>query len=198
MLLPLQGLPLQELPLQELPLQELPLQELPLQESQPLTRSLLAVYLMSPLLGDLLLACDRYALALACASVRVGSLAAHGKTLAMAEALVAADLYLPLDVLRNLAPKVTLDLVVRIDELADSKDLGIREITNLCVVVDVERFEDLIRPRSSDPEDIGETDLDPLVPREVNSGNTCHALLTPDAACGEGFRRSPTRGHAAG
>jgi hypothetical protein len=96
---------------------------------------------MWPLLGDLLLTCDRYALTFARTSIRVCSLAADGKTLAMSDALVATNLDLPLDVLRDFATEVTLDLVVGIDELADAQDLGVGEIANFRVVVDVERAE---------------------------------------------------------
>jgi hypothetical protein len=97
----------------------------------------LAVSLVWSLLGDLLLACDRYALALTGTSVRVCSLAPDRKAATMPQALVATDLDLALDVLCDLATKVALDLVVRLDVLADAKNLSIREITDLDVVVDV-------------------------------------------------------------
>jgi hypothetical protein len=95
----------------------------------------------------------------------------------VAESLVAADLDLPLDVLRYFASEVALDLVVGIDELTDPQDLGIGEIADLRVIVDIECTEDLIRPRTPYPEDIGEADLNPCVPWEVYSGNTCHSWL---------------------
>ena len=116
----------------------------------------------------------------------------------MAQALVATDFDLSLDVLRDVAAKVTLNREVRINELADLQDLGVREIAHLGVVVDVDGFEGFECPRAADPIDIGQTDFDPLVPREVNSGDSCHSFVTPDAACGEDCCKSPRRGHAAG
>ncbi len=88
--------------------------------------------------------------------------------------MVATDLDLPFDVLCDFASKVTLDAVVRVDGLTAPLDLCIGEIADLCVVVDFKSTEDLVRPRTPDPKDIGETDLDPFVPWEVYSGNTCH------------------------
>ena len=49
----------------------------------------------------------------------------------MPDALVAADLDLALDVLGDLAPQVTLDLVGSVDELADLADLVLGEVADL-------------------------------------------------------------------
>jgi hypothetical protein len=95
----------------------------------------------------------------------------------MAETLVAADLDLALDVLSDVAAEVALDLVVRIDELTDPQYLGIAEVPNLCVVVDIECLKYVEGPRASDPEDIRETNLNTFVPWEIDSGDSCHALL---------------------
>ncbi len=89
--------------------------------------------LMWSLLRDLLLACDRNALALAGTGVRMCPLTANGKTSTVPEALVAADLDLPLDVLGDISAKIALDLVVAVDELADAENLSIRQVTNLGV-----------------------------------------------------------------
>src|SRR6185295_3803742 len=58
------------------------------------------------LLCRYLLARDRPGLALACASVGVGALAAHRKALAVAQAAIAAEVHQPLDVHRDLAAQV--------------------------------------------------------------------------------------------
>jgi len=60
-------------------------------------------------------------------------LTANGKTSTVPEALVAADLDLPLDVLGDISAKIALDLVVAVDELADAENLSIRQVTNLGV-----------------------------------------------------------------
>jgi hypothetical protein len=190
-------MPLGLMPLGLMPLGLMPLGLVPLGPLL-LTWLRLTVRLMWPLLGDLLLTSNRYPLTLARTSIRMCALTAHRKPFAMAKPLVAADLDLSLDILRNFATEVALDLVVGIDELANTQDFCVCEIADFRVVINFERTEELVRPRSSDPEDIGETYLNPLVSREVNSGNACHSFLTPVAACGEGFRKSPRRGHAAG
>src|SRR5437867_1339808 len=79
------------------------------------------------LLRDLLLAGDRLLGSLAGPRVRVGALSADGQRPAVADALVAPDLDLALDVLSHLATEVTLDLEVAVDVFADLEDLFLRE-----------------------------------------------------------------------
>src|ERR1700758_1391332 len=83
------------------------------------------------LLGfDLLGACDRLLRSLAGARVRVRALPADREAAAVADPLVAVDLDLALDVLRHLAPKVTFDLVLRVDEVAQPDDLVVGEVAH--------------------------------------------------------------------
>ena len=56
----------------------------------------------------------------------------------MAQALVAADLHLALDVLLDLAAQVALDLEVLVDVGADAVDLFVGEVTDPGVRVDAE------------------------------------------------------------
>src|SRR5205807_5528076 len=42
---------------------------------------------------------------------------------------------------------------------------------------DLRRGADLLGPRRPDAEDVGEGDLEPLLPRDVDPGDTCHAVL---------------------
>jgi hypothetical protein len=46
----------------------------------------------------------------------VGALTAHWEPAPMTDPLITADLDLPLDVLLNLTPQVTFDLIIRLDE----------------------------------------------------------------------------------
>src|SRR5688572_20571864 len=105
-------------------------------------------------LAHLLLAGDGLLGALAGAGVGLGALAAHGKAAAVAEALPAADLHLPADVLLDLTPQVALDLEVLVDVGADLVHLFVGEV--------------------ADPEDVGERDLQPLLAGDVDAGDTCH------------------------
>ena len=76
--------------------------------------------------------------ALAGPGVRVRSLAAHRKAPAVPNPLVRADLDLALDVLRHLAAKVALDLVVLVDPVADPDDLLLGEVADLAAAVEAE------------------------------------------------------------
>src|SRR6266540_338597 len=88
--------------------------------------------------------------ALARARVGAGALAADGETPPMAEALVAADLDLALDVRRDLAAEVTLDLEVLVDVGAQLRDLVLGQVAHTRVRRDAHRFADLFRACATD------------------------------------------------
>src|SRR5438552_8893830 len=62
------------------------------------------------------------------ARIRVRALAPDGQALAMAQAPVAAEVHQPFDVERDLAPKIALDLVRRLEHVADARDLIFTEV----------------------------------------------------------------------
>src|SRR4051794_6652798 len=113
------------------------------------------------------------------ASVRLGPLPADGQVAAVPRAAGRADLDEPFDVQRDLAPEVALDLVAAIDELAESVDLLFGQVADPRVGVDVGLGQDLLARRQTEAEDIGEGDLDPLLPRNVDAGDPCHRLPLP-------------------
>jgi hypothetical protein len=145
------------------------------------------------LLLHLLLAGDGLLGALAGAGVGVGALAADGQALAVAEALVAADLHLALDVLLDLAAQVALDLEVLVDPGADAVDLFVGEVADPGARVDADLSQICCGGGAADAEDVGERDLEPLLAGDVDAGDTCHVsvlpLLSPGAACGGGWCR---------
>jgi len=89
--------------------------------------------------------------------------------------LVAADLDLALDVLRHLAAKVTFDLEARIDEIAQSHDLVVGEVADARGGVDARRGQRRASERRTDAVDVGQTDLNLLVARKVDTCDTSHA-----------------------
>src|SRR5262245_53446722 len=127
----------------------------------------------------LLLAGDGLARALAGARVGVGALAAHGQAAAVAEPPVAADVHEQLDVLRHLAAEVALHLVVALDHLANPYGLALAELVGSGVGRDVRLLADLARTGAPDSEDIGQRNLDALVPGEIDSGDTRHRAPLP-------------------
>src|SRR3954471_15875394 len=139
---------------------------------------------------DLLLAGDRLLRALAGARVGVRALAVDQERPAVADALIAPDLDLALDVLGDLAPQVTFDLEVRVDVGPDLHDLLFGQVADLRATVDVDAVDDLERPRGADPEDVTQRDVEPLVTGKIDAGDTSHELpFSLAAACGAGSCR---------
>src|SRR2546430_13872885 len=117
--------------------------------------------------------------ALAGAGVGVGALAAHGQTLAVAQAAVAAQVHQPLDVQAHLAAEVALDLVVLVEALADAVDLVVGQVLGPLGRIDLGEGADLPRAGVADPVEVRERDLDLLLTGKVDSGNSRHSLPLP-------------------
>ena len=73
----------------------------------------------------------------------MGALSVHRQPAAVADALVAADLDLALDVLGDVAPQVTFDLEVGVDVGAQLGDLFLGQVADARVGVDARRRADL-------------------------------------------------------
>src|SRR4029077_4780278 len=116
-------------------------------------------------------------------------LAAHGQAATMAQAAVAADLHQALDVLRALAAQVALDRHLVVDAVTQLGNLVLGQVTHVRVGADAELVEDVVRRRPADAVDVREADLDALVERDVDPGDTSHQLFTPASACGAGSGR---------
>src|SRR5690242_16659051 len=109
------------------------------------------------------------------AGVRVGALAADGETLPMAQAAVAAEVHQPLDVHRDLATEITLDLVIRLDDLADGPGLLLGEVLGPGGQVDARLGHDVLGGLVSDPVDVLQGDHHPLGGGKVDAGDASHA-----------------------
>src|SRR5919106_29601 len=130
------------------------------------------------LLHGLLLAGYGRLTTLARTGVGMSPLPVHRQTTAVPESLVGTDLHLPLDVLVDLAAKVTLDRVLLTDPLTEPDDLLVRQVTHARAGVDLRAHARLESLRGTNPEDIGERSLETLVSRNVDSGDTCHSVLS--------------------
>src|SRR5204862_1043492 len=82
------------------------------------------------------------------------------------------DFLQALDRLGTLAPEVALHLEVRVDVIAELRDLGIGQVAHLLVRREPDLRTDLAGGRRPDTEDVGEGDLEPLVTREIYSCNS--------------------------
>ena len=92
---------------------------------------------------------------------------------------VAADLGQPLDVHGQIPAEVALHGIAVTDDLTELGLLGLGQILYPGVGVDPGFRQDLVGAGAPDAEDISQTDLDPLVSRQVNSRNTSHTVSAP-------------------
>src|SRR3954471_6214473 len=130
------------------------------------------------LLARLLLAGHLHPLrALAGARVGLGVLAADRQGAAVTDSAVAADLHQALDGLRALAPQIALDDVLGVDQVAQLGDLVIGQVAHGAVRLDAELGEHLVGGGATDAVDVRETDLDALVERDVDPGDSSHRAL---------------------
>src|SRR5579883_2840207 len=122
----------------------------------------------------LLLARHHLARALARARIGMRALAAYRKAAAMADAAIASEVHQALDRLLHVAD---MDLL-----------LG-RQLVAVARRIDLGLGKNLQRRAAPDSIDIGQRDFHPLVMRQLDSGDTCHAAillfsrLNPGAAC---------------
>ena len=83
----------------------------------------------------------------------------------MADAAEAVDLDEALNVLGDFTTEVTFNFDILVDKLAELRDFFFGEITDPSGGVDTRTFQDLLGGRATNTEDIGNTDLNPLVTR---------------------------------
>ena len=104
----------------------------------------------------------------------MGSLTPHRQTATMAQALIAADFHLALDVLCDLSSQVTFDLEVRFDEAAELRNLSLGQVANSGGLIDLCCFAHLDSGRGSDPIDVGQCNDQTLFAWDIYTCNTCH------------------------
>ena len=133
---------------------------------------------LQPSLG-LLAAADGLLRPLAGAGVRLRTLPVHRQAAPVPDATVGADLGEALDRLLPVAPQVPLDLEIRVDVVAELRDLLVGEVADLRVRAQTELGRDLPRGRLADAVDVGQPDLEPLLVRKVDSGDACDGSALP-------------------
>src|SRR5207302_3762550 len=80
---------------------------------------------------------------------------------------------------RNLAAQLALDLGFLVEDVAEATDLLVVEVLDAQVRIDVRDRQDTPGGMRTNPEDVGEGDLDALLPGNINAGNSSHLLSYP-------------------
>jgi hypothetical protein len=89
---------------------------------------------------------------------------------------VATEIHEPLDVHSNFTAQVALDGELR-DDLAQARDLGLRQVFDLRARRDAGRLAGHERLIAADAEDMRQRDSNVLVGRNVDARYTCHSCL---------------------
>src|SRR6476659_1479089 len=126
-------------------------------------------------LPGLLLAGDRLLRSLTGSRVGLRALAADREVTAMPQTLVGADLHLPADVGLHLAAKVTFHLQVGlIDGVAQGEHVLVGQVLGAQVGADAGGLQQFEGSGASDPVDVGERDLHPLVAGKIDANESRH------------------------
>ncbi len=113
--------------------------------------------------------------------VGVRPLPVDRKAAAMPEPSVAAEVHEPLDVELHLAAQITLDFVIRVEDVADELHFAIRKLVYALVLSDLRLLADLLRERGPDTVHVRQCEEDVLTAGQVDTGNTCHRKSSEDA-----------------
>ena len=79
----------------------------------------------------------------------------------------------------NLATKVTFDLVVGLDPVAERDEVLVGQLVDAEVATDLGGLQGLQGAGLADAVDVGEGDLETLVTREINPNEACHQAVLP-------------------
>jgi len=124
----------------------------------------------------LLFAGDGLPLALAGAGVRVRALTTDRETLTVADATVTADVHQALDVETDVLAKVAFHRFFGGDYLANTANFVFREVANLGTVFNLCPVENAMGLGAANPIDVGQSDFNALLDRQIDSSDTCHAV----------------------
>src|SRR6266852_3507468 len=108
--------------------------------------------------------------------IGMGSLAARRQALAMTQSPITTQVHQALDVHRHFASQVAFDLAGAFNHLANPFDLVLVQILGPGHQVDSRRRADVVSGFLSDPVNVLKRDDDPLLRRQVDSGNASHLI----------------------
>ncbi len=117
------------------------------------------------------------ALAFASAAIVFRPLSAQGQPRAMSDASIAANVHQSLDAQLNFRTEFTFDFEAVSNNSTDLRELVVVPILNLGIEFDTRFFQNVSSPAPADAVDVGESNLTPLVPREVNACYSRHTVV---------------------
>jgi hypothetical protein len=101
--------------------------------------------------------------AFASTSIGLRALTVHGETAAVTDATIATDIHEPLDALGNFTAEVTLYLVLMFNDLAETSNGILGDVTNADEWVDTHFFDNLFGCGTSNTKDIRKSDSNTLI-----------------------------------
>jgi hypothetical protein len=102
----------------------------------------------------------------------------------VSETSVASQFHQSFDVHRDSSAKLSLHLVLTVNDLSDRRDLVFSKVVCLCVEVYTRLLQYLPRCAAPDPVDVSETYLDSFVFWQINACNSCQSLSLPTLVIG--------------
>lgn len=108
--------------------------------------------------------------------IGMGPLATHRQVLAVAKAAIAANLAKPANVHGYLTPQLAFNLHATVDMLTNSAQLRLGQIAHRNARINPGALKNLLARRLAYSKDIGESDVNSLFPRYVNSCDSSHFL----------------------
>src|SRR6185312_14276407 len=126
---------------------------------------------------SLLLALNCLGRSLAGARIGMRALAANRQRAAMAQAAIAAKIHEALDVHRDFAAQIALDLIVAVDGFANLQHFSIGKLVDTTLGRNTHLIDDLLGKLFADAVNVLKRDDDTLVGRNVDAGYTSHILL---------------------
>ena len=109
-----------------------------------------------------------------CSGVRPSPLSTHRHVPPVSNPTVAANLHQTFDIEINLAPQITLDLLLAIYPLAKTADFSLGQILDLGIGIHSRRCQYTATRASTNSIDVCKANLNPLVPGQIHARNSCH------------------------
>ena len=124
----------------------------------------------------------------------MGTLTVHRKAATMAQTTVTANIHQTLDVAGNFTAEVTLNLVGSFKLFTDFIHFISRNVINITRPIDAGGIKDFQSRSTADAVNVGQRNINTFAAGQIYTCNSSHsmspALVSPDAACVGGFRRS--------